>query len=76
MVTQIDGIDVTPRVGSYIKPKHWPLGSLLAAGDSFKPIPAADQFRWADNLTGCSGRGFWPQARARRGPRERVDGRG
>jgi hypothetical protein len=38
MVTQIDGIDVSPRVGSYIKPKHWPLGSCLAAGDSFSPF--------------------------------------
>ena len=38
MVTQIDGIDVTPKVGSYIKPKHWPLGSCLVAGDSFSPF--------------------------------------
>lgn len=38
MVTQIDGIDVTPKVGSYIKPKLWPLGSCLIEGDSFSPF--------------------------------------
>jgi hypothetical protein len=35
MVTAINDYDVTPKVGSYIKPDGWPIGSCLVAGDSF-----------------------------------------
>ena len=35
MVTAINDIDVTPKLGSFIKPDGWPMGSCLVAGDSF-----------------------------------------
>ena len=38
MVTRINETDVVPAVGSYIKPDGWPMGSVLAQGDSFSPF--------------------------------------
>jgi hypothetical protein len=38
MITQIDGVDVSPVVGRFIKPDGWRFGSRLIAGDSFSPF--------------------------------------
>jgi hypothetical protein len=42
MVTAINDIDVTAKVGSYIKPDGWPIGACLEAGDSFSPLSPAN----------------------------------